>query len=346
MEKSTSSSVLNIATDTSPYEIFEYLRDMPDLNFIHYDLGKEAAAAQRNIIAEARKNTRVRCSLVAMANAGFHLYVQREGVSSLVRHRRIPTLWNNVVNGEFRADENGTVHSLQTATGVGEPRLLVVFSSIASKMYSSSLMRHFEQNFSSIGKYLPTNTHILRIADLGSVVGSFYLNSHALPKNEANIHALITKTAKSLGVSEDAIVLYGGSKGGTAATYYGVKHGWRAVAVDPIVSDEHYVRVHDDSHFTVGTFPQTKQEKFAELLAAPHAETKLSVIYSSRSAQYPYIYGTLVERFEDRFCFLNSENAEIKEHPDVGGKTIPHALAQINLHLAGLAPIVGNHKVW
>src|SRR5690606_3242883 len=198
----------------------------------------------------------------------------------------------------------------------------------------------------TIGKYVPNNVHILRIVDFGGVLGSFYLNSNALPRNEAHIHARIAATADELGVAPGNILLYGTSKGGTAATFYALRHGWRGVAVDPILSDEHYVRVHQDLHFTEGTFPTTKQARFAELTQNIDPEARLSVICSTRSPQFPYIEETLINRFSDRFLFLNSENTEIKTHPDVGRQTLPHALSQINRHLAGLDAPGGLHTVW
>lgn len=346
MEKLDTALSAYISVDISAEELGAKIADNPRLNFIHVDCSEAGKDQADSIILQARKNPTTKQKLVIMANAGFHLYVQRGGQSSLVRHRRISTLWQSVVNGDIKCDKNNVFYTIDPALGPGEPRLLVVFSSIAAKMYTPSLMRHFEQNFSTIRKYVPANTHILRIADMGGVVGSFYLNSNALPNNEENIYKRIANTAAELGVNNDAIVLYGTSKGGTAASFYAMRHGWRCVAVDPILSDAHYVKNHNDSHFTVGTFPATKQERFADLVQSPHAESKLSVVCSSRSPQYPYIADTLINQFRERFLFLNSENPEIRTHPDVGPKTISHALSQINLHLAGLEPDVGLKTVW
>ena len=299
-----------------------------------------------NFINLSRRDAALKAKLVLMANAGFHLYALRDGESSFVRHRRIRTLWNSVISGEIASDANGIFYKLERATGAGEPRLLVLFSSIAVNTYGASLTRHFEQNFASISKYLPKNTHILRIVDFGSVVGSFYLNSLSLPENERNIHARIEKAAETLGVSQQNIVLYGTSKGGTAASFYSMRYGWRGVSVDPILSDEYYVKTYWDSHFTVGTFAQTKQQRFSELLENVHPDAKLSVICSTRSPQISYIEPMLIDRFKDRFLFLNSENTGIKNHPDVGRETIPHALSQINMHLAGLDIPGGFQTVW
>lgn len=346
MEKIDSASVIHIPTGTPVDELRDRIASLPRLNFVHVDHSAVSRNPDDNIITLARHDPAIRENLVTMANAGFHLYTLREGVSSMVRHRRISTLWHMAIAAEVAVDDNDIFSKLEQAPGGGEPRLLVVFSSIAGKMYTPSLMRHFEQNFASIGKYVPKNTHILRIADFGGVVGSFYLNSLALPENEDHIRARIEDAAARLGVARGNIVLYGGSKGGTAAAFYAMRHGWRAVAADPILSDDHYVRKYNDLHFTQGTFAATKQQRFAELVQAVHPEARLSVICSTRSPQFPYIDDMLIGRFRDRFLFLNSENSEIRSHPDVGRQTIPHALAQINQHLAGLEIAGGYHTIW
>lgn len=346
VEKIDSDSNIYIGIDIPVEELKARIKALPRLNFVHLDHKTISQTPNETIITLARKDPAIKEKLVVLANAGFHLYVLRDGVSSMVRHRRIKTLWRNVIAGDIKVDSNDIFYKLEPATGAGEPRLLVVFSAIAAQIYTPSLMRHFEQNFATAAKYVPKNTNILRIADFGGVVGSFYLNSHALPRHEDHIHARIVAMAKSLGVADENIVLYGTSKGGTAAAFYAMRHGWRAVAVDPILSDEHYVKSHRDLHFTLGTSASTKQERFAEVIQNVHAQTRLSVVCSTRSPQFPFIESTLVDRFRDRFLFLNSENTDIKTHPDVGRQTLPHALAQINRHLAGLEAPGGFHTVW
>lgn len=346
MEKQNAGSSVFISISTPVEEIAELLATSDQLNFIHIKTDEVTSNPNETLLQLARKNADIKQRVVALANAGFHLYVHRPFQSSMVRHRRIRSLWQSVIAGSILCDENDIFYTVEPAASQGTPRLLVVFSSIATKMYTPSLVRHFEQNFSTIKKYVTPNTYILRIADFGSVVGSFYLNSNALPNNEENIRKRIETTAADLGVASENIVLYGTSKGGTAATFYALSNGWRAVAVDPILSDEHYVKTFNDSHFTLGTFPATKEQRFADLVTRPHDTAKLVVVCSSRSPQYQYISDTLISRFENRFLFLNSENEEIMNHPDVGPKTIPHTLAQINSHLAGLNPHHGLRTVW
>lgn len=339
MEKINTKTCIYVSLDDPLEDIRKRVLALDNLNFVHVDhAGRETKTSQTNsVISIARNDADAKEKLVFLANQGFHVYVVRDDMSSMVHHRRIKTLWRNVVAKEVSVDENDIFYAVQKAPLTNDPKLLVAFSSIAAKMYTPSLFRHFEQNFASIGKYVPQNTHIMRIADFGSVVGSFYLNSKSLPDNEAHIAAAIAREAARLGISHKDVVLYGSSKGGTAATYYALKYGYQAVAVDPILSDKHYVQEHRDLHFTLGTFAQPKEVRFADVTADIHPDAGLSVICSTRSPQYTYIHDTLISRLSDRFVFLNSENENIQTHPDVGPKTIPHTLSQINARLAGVA---------
>ncbi len=144
MEKIDSASAIHIDLALPVEELRDRIADMPRLNFIHVDHAPLGKAPTESIITLARKDPATREKLVAMVNAGFHLYVLRDGVSSLVRHRRIRTLWRSVISGEVLVDENDIHYRLDRAAGEGEPRLLVVFSAVAAKIYTPSLMRHFE----------------------------------------------------------------------------------------------------------------------------------------------------------------------------------------------------------
>ncbi|MFA9229784.1 MAG: XcbB/CpsF family capsular polysaccharide biosynthesis protein [Microgenomates group bacterium] len=345
MEKAnTNSSIFIDATESS--ELLESrILEMSDLNFVHVD--HSAYEIQHDsLITLTRKMPEFKPLMLMLANHGFHLYVVRDKISSFVRHRRIRTLWQNVVAGNIKCDKNNVFYTIQGAKEKRHPRLLVVFSSIAKVMYTPGLYRHFEQNFQTIEKYISPNTNILRIVDLGGVLGSFYLNSNSLPMNEVNIKSLIELTADGLGVPHSEIVVYGTSKGGTAATYHGLMWGYKVVAVDPILSDDHYIQKFNDSHFTIGTFPVTKQEKFATLVDNIHPNSSMTLICSDRSPQYDVINNTLINKFSDRFLFLNSKNMLIKDHPDVGPQTVHHALAQINTKLSGLPAAAGLFDVF
>jgi len=308
----------------------------PVLEFIHIS-HKENPVVSENLLHIARKNDPLRQVVARLSNHGFHLYALRDGVSSYVRHGRIPTLWNKVVNKTYDIDANGLVYSVTPAPlKSGERKLLVVFSSIAASMYNASLNRYFEQNFKSINKYVPEDTAVLRIADIGGVLGAFYLNTNYLPSNEQNIQELIRWVLERHGIDRTRTTFYGVSKGGTGALYHAILGGYNATVVDPIVSDDHYVDRYNDLHFTRWVHAQKKQDRFRELaLSRDREQSRLAVVYSHRSPQYPYINEIVGGGFGDIVSFFDSDNPRIKKHPDVGPATINSTVMLINMMLYG-----------
>lgn len=305
-------------------------------SFVH--IGHTDQPANKNIIELARKDANIKGLVVSLANAGFTHYKCENQVSSFVFHSRIPTLWKPVIDGDL-LQHDGVIYSLSLPSGDFKPeRLLVVFSSIAEKLYESSIHRLFFQNFKTINKYLPPNTAVLRIADLGSVVGAFYLPTNFDPSNADRIQALIRKVRTDLGIKMSSIVLYGVSKGGTGALYHSLIGNYNSVSVDPITSDEHYIRKFKDSHFTIGTFPADKSEVFENLMSSCNVPTSsISVITSPHSPQYAYIDQIIRSSpIGHALNFFESENPRISDHPDVGPNTI-HALTMlVNMAFYGL----------
>jgi hypothetical protein len=295
---------------------------------------------QANLILLSRRDANADRVLRTLTRHGFYLYKDADGISSFVRHAEVPKLWHRVVQGELSSTEHGVVYSytpplLETDT----PKLLVVFSSIHEEMYSSSLMRYFTRNYATIQKYVPAETGILRIADLGGVTGAFYLDTAARPRNAAHVQQLIQDVARDHHVDGDSIVLYGASKGATGALYHAISLNVRCVAVDPVVSDEYYERRYRDSHYTAGgIFPRTKQEVFRDLVAGRGTEGagKWAVVCSERSPQFAYIEPMLVRPLRDTAAFFNSLHPDIHDHPDVGPNTLALTTMLLNNQLYGM----------
>jgi hypothetical protein len=342
-----SPKVLHFDPSGGVSELEKVLDQRPEIEFVHVDHSKTGHAGE-NMIELSRRDRAIRSQLLYLANRGFLAYTLRGFVTSFVRQDQIAKLWIPVRDGVYDIDENGIVyHYSPPLIETEAPKLLVVFSSIAGKMYNVSLMRHFEQNFSTIQKHIPKDTGVLRIADLGGVVGAYYMNTNVLANNEANICALIARVCLKHRVSRSNVVMYGGSKGGTASLYYGLKEGYKVVAVDPIVDDEHYLKVHDDLHFIRGIFPEEKRHKFQRLVGSVEKDKArdVAVICSERSPQFPYISSLVCEPLSQCATFLNSVNPDIKTHPDVARLTINMVVMLINQLLYGFPLPTGMRKV-
>lgn len=293
-----------------------------------------------------RQGGRWRELLNDITNRGFYLYMVKDQLKScFVQHKAVSKLWSKVRSGEFSISDSGVIYTYEPpALADVPPNLLVIFSSMTESIFSPFLMRYFAQNFSSIKKYVPENTAILRIADIGGVTGAFYLNTNYLDRNEENIQSLISEIARR--ISATKVVLYGGSKGGTGAFYHSLAGGYSSVCVEPIISDDYYFRLRNDLHLIDGIFPFSKQEKFSELLECSSSrDIDSDIIYSHASPQIEYIKPMLLERYPGRFSYFNSMHPEISDHPDVSRKTIHLVTSLINFKLLGVPRLRGNYNI-
>ena len=134
---------------------------------------------------------------------------------------------------------------------------------------------------------------------------------------------MLEHVIKVTGILKENVVLYGASKGATASLYHGIKGSYNAVVVDPIVSDEYHEKKYNDSHFTQGTFPFTKQEKFSQLFKECEVNSDINIIYSENSPVYDAINKNVKENdVLQKINYINVVHPKIKDHPDVGVNTI------------------------
>lgn len=331
--------VLDLTEDLSPV-IDGTLPIDPSTSYALVNHGPSSVPGE-SLITIARRNPIAKGLINRLAMDGFYLYRVTEDGSRFVRDHTISRLWHRVKDGDFSTNEDGLIYSFTLPAVKTEfMRILVIFSSMSTSIYTPSMMRYFEQNFRSAQKHVPPNTAILRIADIGGVVGAFYLNTARNPNNAERVRRLITETASAHNVSSNDVVLYGASKGGTGALYHGLTGGFKCLAVDPVISDDYYVSTYQDSHFTTGgVFPESKQDVFARVIdSALDSDSRTSgegtttaVIYSERSPQYGAIQEIAVRKLRDRAAFFNCINPEIADHPDVSPKSLNTAAMLMNM---------------
>lgn len=286
-----------------------------------------------NILAVARKNSFVKKFVIELANNGFFLVDHNinTGISifrSLKKHEEFihsfrdenVLLWNKTYYTLEKPISLGTIKS---------NRLLVIFSSIADFPLNASISRRsFYKNWIKVQSYIPKNTYILRIVDIGGVLGSFYLNSNFDSKFESRIQLLIENISNEYSIKKNNIILFGGSKGGTGALYHGVIGGYNTVAVDPIVSDRYYIDKFNDLHFVQGGFPVDKDKKFFDLFKERYDLMNINVITSQNSQQFEYINKIITKKSNTNLFVFNNSN--IKTHPDVGPQALVFSTTLIN----------------
>ncbi|GAB3505032.1 XcbB/CpsF family capsular polysaccharide biosynthesis protein [Pseudoxanthomonas daejeonensis] len=302
-----------------------------------------------NLIHQSRRDEGAGAALAHLSGHGFLVYkFASEGgaVTSFVHAAIAPAFWARHTDFGLR-EHGGICYRLEMPAHGAARRLLVIFSSMSQvdQMYEAGFSaRYFMRNLSQAPKYTPPDTAILRIADLGGVVGAFYTDTLAQPDNEARVSALIAKVMADLAVDPRYTVLYGTSKGASGALLHSLRTGLKAVCVEPILSDDYYVNRYRDSHFTRGLFPRDKRELFAAHLSADGPGAERVVVYSSRSPQLPYIREIAMDSPRGReMAFIDVQSPTIMDHPDVAPASLGLQVSLVNQMLCGVE--VGAHQL-
>ncbi|RXR26908.1 hypothetical protein EQW78_03000 [Oerskovia turbata] len=307
-------------------------------NFLH--LRREDISTERNLVTIGVRDSETHAMVKTLASRGYLHYMAREGESRFVHQRRLPTLWKAVIDGELSVSSEGAYYSLQLPPEVEPRKLLVLFSSIYAPPTSASLWRYMARNYQHVASSIPDDTAILRIADVGGVLGAFYLDTIAAPNNSAAVSRLIEQSIQELGISRSSTVLLGPSKGGTGATFHGLSLGLPFVAVDPILDDTHYEQEMSDAHFTgFPVFPAAKQTTFGNLFAHvletySSGEPRGIFVTSPRSAQYPIVIDA-ARALSGIVSVLTANSPRIKSHPDVARVALGPTLSLVNSLLCG-----------
>lgn len=345
--------------DENPQVVLEQLPDrLSGVNFLEIDHAGYGTAGS-HLIRIGHRHEQFRPIVEVLAQQGWFQYKCNDSLSTFVRHSTIPKIWPRVLNGQIVVNADGLYYSVKSEPGWGEARsLIVVFSSMAMPYDGPTLSRYFEQNFSSIAKHVGGGLNILRIADLDGVLGGFYSPTTFVPDRMERVTRLIEHVAEDLGVPDSRVILYGASKGGTGALLYGLTndHGWKAIAVDPVVDDRHYEEVYRDSHWTSGSvFLHRKVDLFRSAVdkfnfgpvaeGVPISQGRISLVTSPGSPLFGSIESLSRSIDSERLLFLESLDPAIKQHPDVSRSTLRTVTGLMNMWACGCEIQVGRHSI-
>lgn len=317
--------------DRTISDIIEIHNKDSDQNFIHF----------------AYKNPEFRPFVYLLARHGYVAYTQNGNITKFVNLKHIPKLWTPVIDKTY-SFENDLIYTVNLSESaqkneVKPTSLIVVFSSMSTPFDKASLTRYFEPNFASISKHVPDSVAILRIADLDGIVGGFYMPSINYPNRNKDVGDLILKIANKFDIKHDRIVVYGASKGGSAALHIGLKFGFRAVCVDPIVDDETYEKRYNDTHWTKSKIILQKKEDFlADILKqSEHIENlkgRLIIVSSKGSFMFPSINKFVQKIIEyggkPVFCICNDKR--ITDHSHVSLRTLRTVTGFLNMQIQGI----------
>lgn len=306
----------------------------------------------KNLMQLARVHRELRPLIFALAENGFVAYDGDARRTNFTRQKNVSVVWDKVISGRYTVDPSGLVYTLteprdnQTATC-----LITVFSSMSNPFDQVSLDRFFEQNFSSIPKHVPDSAAILRIADVGGVVGGFYLPTTYCPRSPHLVIDLVTAVSRQLGFSpREKCVLYGASKGATGALYCSLLSGIPVVAVDPVLDDSLYEERYRDTHWTKGgIFVQRKEELFRDAAEALKTREDCSALRclvtgnGSFLAESVKAFAELLPR--DDTVLLVSNDPRITDHPHVSIRTLKTVTGLINCLAVGIKPQPGKYSI-
>ncbi|MFJ1791424.1 hypothetical protein [Kitasatospora griseola] len=224
----------------------------------------------------------------------------------------------------------------------GTRHLVVVFANFSAPQ---------EYGFSN-GVLDQVRANILWIRDLFDGGNAYYLCKDMDFGVERSVAALIAGFVHALGLTADQVTMFGGSKGGTAALQFALRHGYgNALAVVP--------------QFRIGTalrerrpaaaalmMGQATPEKVAaldaimpELVAAtPHRHTNVYLVTSPQDEHYTRQVAPYVELFRDypNFNLVFNDSPLITGHDTVTARTLPPVMGLLNLLVAGIAPRLGH----
>lgn len=214
-------------------------------------------------------------------------------------------------------------------------------------------------NFSAPDEYGWSNgvfdnlrANILWIRDKFHDNNSYYLCKEMDFSLERSVITLIFNVMKSLDLTPDNVTMWGGSKGGSAALYFGLRYGFRnIVSIVP--------------QFLVGTYVQQKRPAAAQFMMGDGPrEENVRVLDSiipdlvrseaNRSANI-YLFSSpqdeeyaeqvepflvLFQRYEN-FNFIYSESPFINNHTDVTRRNVPVLMGILNFLIDGIVPRIG-----
>ena len=324
---------LELTRDNIEHDIVVNLSEYEEVYIDKSKIGNKDECFKHNVLAVARKYKFIKKFVIDLANHGFFLVEHdiKKGISIFRKLDDYKKFCQSFKNPEIKL-WNNTYYTLDTPVINDKKincRMLVIFSSIADFPLNASIFRRsFFKNWDKVQNYIPRNTYVLRIADIGGVLGSFYLNSNFDHFFESKIQNIIKKISEDFSINKNNIVLFGTSKGATGALYHGIIGKYPTVAVDPIVSDEYYINNMNDLHFVEGAFPVSKEDKFNAIFDKNKDLKNINIITSRNSQQFKFIYNLVRERNDISFYIFT--NSQITTHSDVGPNTLIFSTTLIN----------------
>ncbi|WP_051834653.1 hypothetical protein [Streptomyces sp. NRRL S-15] len=222
----------------------------------------------------------------------------------------------------------------------GNQHLVVVFANFAAP----------DDYGWSNGIFDSLRSNVLWIRDQFDGKNSYYLCRGMDFELERSVVTLISNVMHSLGLTPDQCTMWGGSKGGSAALYFGLKYGFRnIVSLVPQFRIGTYLEKHPAvAEYMMGQVTEVNVHVLDNVIpdlarAGANRGANIYVLSSPQDEQYPVQVEPYLGLFNgyENFNFIFSDSPFIPGHTQVTRRNVPVLMGLINFLIDGMAPRLG-----
>ncbi|MFI5620583.1 hypothetical protein [Streptomyces sp. NPDC051567] len=194
-------------------------------------------------------------------------------------------------------------------------------------------------------------SNILWIRDLFDGQNSYYLCKNMDFALERSVAGLISRVLDSLGLTPDACTLFGSSKGGSAALYFGLRYGFgNIVASVPQFQIGSYVQADmpGAAKLMMGEVTDEKVRALDTVLPdlvrrSPNRGANIYLVTSPQDEQYRTQVEPFIPLFHgyQNFNVVFNDSSQITGHGKVTLRNLPTLMGLVNMLVDGIAPRLG-----
>ncbi|MEU6758766.1 hypothetical protein [Streptomyces sp. NPDC046685] len=201
------------------------------------------------------------------------------------------------------------------------------------------------------GKLDALRANILWVRDLFDGANTYYLCKGMDFSLEQSVAGLISRVMNALSLSPDQVTMFGSSKGGSAALFFGLKYGFRNI-VASVPQFQIGTRVKEGNPDAVRVMMGEATEQNVRILdsvlpdlvhSGANRSANVYVITSPQDEQYARQVEPFVGLFQgyENFNFIYNDSPLITDHGKVTLRNLPTLMGLLYLLVDGITPRIG-----
>ncbi|MEU6293775.1 hypothetical protein [Streptomyces erythrochromogenes] len=201
------------------------------------------------------------------------------------------------------------------------------------------------------GKLDLLRSNILWIRDLFDGANTYYLCKGMDFSLEQSVAGVISRVMNALELSPDQVTMFGSSKGGSAALFFGLKYGFRNI-VASVPQFQIGTRVVEGNPDAVRVMMGEATEHNVRVLdsvlpdlvrSGANLSANIYLITSPQDEQYARQVEPFIGHFQGRenFNFIYNDSPLITDHGKVTLRNLPTLMGLLSLLVEGMAPRLG-----